>query len=253
MEFLLKKEIIAPFLIIIIIFVLYNIFKKVIKKLLFLRKLDKRKEKTILMLLNNTIKYIMIIIGGIAILDVYGIDTRALITSFGVVGLVIGLALQDTIKDFVSGMFIVLDNQYGVGDNVTISGFRGEVIFLGLKTTKIKAFTGEVKIINNRNILEVINHSLENSLAIVDVPISKEIDVDKVIKLIKEECINLTKHLEGIYGDVSLLGINSISPKFVRYRIIVETIPMENFRIQREIMYAVTQMLIKNKIEVSKK
>lgn len=253
MEFLLKKEIIAPFLIIIVIFVLYNIFKKIIKKLLFLRKLDKRKEKTILMLLNNIIKYIMIIIGGIAILDIYGIDTRALITSFGVVGLVIGLALQDTIKDFVSGMFIVLDNQYGVGDNVTISGFRGEVIFLGLKTTKIKAFTGEVKIINNRNIIEVINHSLENSLAIVDVPVLKEIDVDKVVKLIKEECINLTKYLEGIYGDVSLLGINSISPKIVRYRIIVETVPMENFRIQREIMYAITQMLIKNKIEVSKK
>ena len=125
------------------------------------------------------------------ILDVYGIDTKTILASIGIIGLVIGLAVQDTLRDFLSGLFIILDNQYSVGDNVMINGFRGNVINLGLKTTRIKAYTGEVKIIANRNIMEVTNYSKENSLAIVDISVSHNSNLEKTEKVLNELCERL--------------------------------------------------------------
>ena len=95
------------------------------------------------------------------ILDIFGIDTKTLIASLGVVGLVAGLAVQDTLKDFVAGMSIILENQYRVGDTITIKGFRGEVISLGIKSTRLRSLTGEIMIVPNHLIEEVINHSLK--------------------------------------------------------------------------------------------
>ena len=113
-------------------------------------------------------------------LEVYNVDTKSLIASLGVFSLVVGLAVQDTLKDFISGITIILENQFEVGDNVTISGFRGDVIYMGLKTTKIKSYEGEVFMIANRNITEVINHTVSNDLAIIDIPIAYEEDLDNL-------------------------------------------------------------------------
>src|SRR5699024_1893706 len=106
--------------------------------------------------------------------------------SLGVVGVVVGLALQDILKDFIAGFTIMLENQYTVGDTVTIGTFKGEVISLSLKTTKLKAYTGEVNIIANRNVIEVINHSIENSLAVVNVSVDYSEDIEKVEKVLNE-------------------------------------------------------------------
>ena len=111
------------------------------------------------------------------ILDIFGVDTATLIASLGVVGLVAGLAIQDTLKDFVAGISIILENQYRVGDTITVKGFRGEVINLGIKTTHIRAYTGEVMIIANHLIEEVINHSVEKSLAVIDIPVSYDTNI----------------------------------------------------------------------------
>ena len=108
------------------------------------------------------------------ILNVYGVNTTALLTSLGLVGLGVSLSLQDTVKDFLAGIFIIFENQYDVGDTIEVAGFKGEVIALGLKTTKIKAVTGEVNIIANRNIGSVINHSFSNSLAVVEFDVAYE-------------------------------------------------------------------------------
>ena len=108
------------------------------------------------------------------ILNLYGINTTSIIASLGVASLVIGLAFQDIIKDFLAGIFIIFDNEYAVGDTVEINGFKGEVISLGLKTTKIKAYTGEVKALSNSSFTEVINYSLNHSNILMYIPISYE-------------------------------------------------------------------------------
>ncbi|MDD2377676.1 MAG: mechanosensitive ion channel family protein [Bacilli bacterium] len=252
LEKILIREVIAPICIIISAIILYMIISSIIKKLFMLkvRGIESKKRITLMILIKNIIKYFIITIAILMILEVFGVDTGSLVASLGVVGIVVGLALQGTLQDFVSGMTIILENQYNVGDNVTIGDFRGTVISLGLKTTKIKAFTGEVKIISNRNITEVINHSIENATAIVYVPVSYKTDTVKVEKVLNKLCEKLTNELEDITGDVQLLGVDQFNSTSINYMIIVETIPLKQFGVQREIKKQIKLEFDKNKIVI---
>lgn len=91
-------------------------------------------------------------------------------------------------------------------------------------------------IISNREITQITNHSLANSLAIVDIPVSYDEDNQKIEDILTSLCTQLTKSLKGIKGDVELLGINSFDESAIVYRIVVETEAMEHYRIQREIL-----------------
>ena len=250
-DVILIKEIIAPFIIIISGLIIYKVINALMKRTLNLKvyKIEKKQQKTLFSLINNIVKYIIIGVVILMILDVYGIDTKTILASIGIIGLVIGLAVQDTLRDFLSGLFIILDNQYSVGDNVMINGFRGNVINLGLKTTRIKAYTGEVKIIANRNIMEVTNYSKENSLANIDV--SYFMMTWKNWKILTELCQQLSTELSKIKGPVQFLGVNKFTKDFIEYSIIVETVPLANIEIENKIKLEVKQTLNKNKIEVT--
>lgn len=247
---ILIKEVIGPILIILISTLVYLILKSLVNNVFRIKNkyVDKRKSKTINGLINNLIKYFIIVIDAVMILDIFGIDTKTLIASLGVVGLVAGLAVQDTLKDFVAGICIILENQYRVGDTITVKGFRGEVIDLGIKSTKIKAYTGEVMIIPNHLIEEVINHSMDKSVAIIDIPVSYDTDLDKLDTVLK----NLFKdiNIDGMKSDISILGLESYSDSSIVYRVIVDTEPMKHYQVQRDLRKAIKKVLDKNKIEI---
>ena len=209
-----------------------------------------KKTETFKVLLKNIIKYIIIVFLILAILTVYGIDVTSVLAGLGIVGVVLGLALQDLAKDIIAGFSIILENQYAIGDTISISGFKGEVIFLGLKTTKIKNYEGQVKIIANRNATEVINYSMENSLAIVVVDVSYDEDSEKVEQVLNELAEELTRILPKLKGKVELLGIQELSSSSVRYRIIAPTISMEHFDIERKIRKSVKERLDKENIKI---
>lgn len=232
---ILVKEVIAPIIIILFFFIIYTIIKRILKRIMGLKLsgIDNRRQKTITSLVLNVIKYFFIIIAILMIVSIYGVDTSAIITSIGAVGVVVGLSFQDIIKDFLSGISIIIENQYGIGDVVTIGGFKGEVIALGLRTTKIRAYTGEVNIIANRNIGEIINHSCKNSLAIVDVMVAYEEDLDKVEKVLNELFERLNREIKGLKGKITLLGVNSLDSSGITYRATVETEPMKHIEITR--------------------
>lgn len=249
---ILIKEIIAPILIITFSIIICKIIQGIVKRTLKLKsnKNNNKKQDTLISIINNIIKYFIMIIALLMILDIFGIDTKTLVTSLGVVGLVAGLAVQDLLKDIISGISIIFENQFYVGDTVEINGFKGEVIHLGLKTTKLKSYTGEVKVISNRNITEVINYNLANSLAIVDFQISYESDTKKAEKVLNTLCKKLTKELKDIKGEVTLLGVTKLDSSGVEYRITVETLPLKHYAITREILKAVKLELEENKITI---
>jgi len=248
---ILIKEVVGPVLIILISIVVYLIVRNIIDRLFRIKSnVDKRKTKTINGLINNLIKYFIVIVDVVMILDIYGIDTKTLIASLGVVGLVAGLAVQDTLKDFVAGMSIILENQYRVGDTITIKGFRGEVISLGIKSTHIRAYTGEVMIIANHLIEEVINHSLEKSVAIVDIPVSYDTDIDKLESVLNDLFIDLNKSIKGLKGNIRILGLQSYDDSSISYRIVVDTFPMEHLQVERDLKKAIKVCLDNNNIEI---
>lgn len=256
-EAILIKEVVGPICVVLISLMLYYILKNIIKKAfkiqgkhLKVRNLDKRRQTTLCNLLLNVIKYLILIIDIVIILGIFGINTAAIVTSLGVVGVVLGLALQDILKDFIAGFTIMIENQYTVGDTVTIGTFTGEVISLSLKTTKIKAYTGEVDIIANRNVVEVINHSIADSLAIVDVSVAYDEDIVKVEQVLNSLFERLNDEVEYLAGKITIAGVNSLGPSSVDIRITVPTKPMKHIIVQRVLLKEIKETFDKNKITI---
>lgn len=248
----LNVKIIGPIVVILLSLIVYNTFK-IVTKTMITKKLiigDERKVKTLIMLINNVLKVLLIILDIVVILAIYEIDTMALITSLGAVSVVAGLAFQDVLQDFFSGIFILTENQYKVGDVITVGGFKGEVISLGMKSTKIRSFNGEVKILSNRFITEVINHSLEDSLAIVDISVDYNADTVLVEKVLNKVCSDLNKKIDNITDKIEVLGIESLGDNGVLYRIVVPCPPMMQFQVQREIRRELKIALEANKIDI---
>lgn len=250
-KILLSKKVLGPIIIIILFLMVNIIVSKLVKKITKTKLVhDEKKKRTMISLLTNIFKYFLLTIAILMILNLYGIDTTALITSLGVVGLVAGLAAQDLLKDFLSGMSIIFENQYSVGDTITIDGFKGEVISLGLKTTKIMAYTGEVKFISNRNVIDVINHSASPSLAVVDIPIPYEEDLNKVENVLNNICNKLSKELKNIKSKVELVGIEQLASSSIIYRIQVKTEPLKHYEVKRVLLREIKLELDKNKITI---
>ena len=165
------NKIVIPLIIILVGMLIYLIIKGIISKAF---KIGKRRYKdnklnTIESLIKAIVKYFIVLVCALIILERYGIDTKSIITSLGIAGAALALAMQDFLKDFVAGISIVLENQFAIGDFVKIGDFMGTISSFSLKTTRIKAWTGEEKIINNHLITEVINYTHNNNFAFVDV------------------------------------------------------------------------------------
>ena len=249
MEFILKKEIVAPIIIVLVCVVLCVVSKKIVDKLFsgFIKK-DIGKQKTIINLINNIVRSIVIIFCVIAILEVYGIDTKSLVTSLGVVGLVAGLALQDLLKDFIVGISIIFENQFSIGDWISINGFKGEVIPSNLRTTKLKAYTGEIKIIYNRNITEIINYTKENANLILDIGVSYDSNIKLVKDIFDKICIKFKD--KYMLDEISCLGVQELSNNSIKFRIVVQSNYSKQFELDRELKKEIILSFKKNNIEI---
>ena len=209
--------------------------------------LDKRKI-TIVSLIKNIIKYIIAIIVLLMMLNLYGVDTTSIIASLGVFSLVLGLAFQDIIKDFLAGVFIIFDNEYAVGDWVKINDFTGEVVSLGLKTTKIKAYSGEVKALSNSSFTEVINYNLHPSNLFMEIPFGYEVKLEVIEKILNNVKESIIKDDNVI--DFQLLGINSFEDSYLKYAIVVLCNSMTHYGIKREVLKLIKISMEKEKINV---
>lgn len=252
-DVVLSKKVIVPFFIIIFSTIIYLFLSKIIRRLLSVKlkgvRINDRRQKTTISLIDNIIKYFIAIIGLLMILDIYGIDTKSLITSLGVVSLVAGLALQDFLKDIIAGVSILFEDQYAVGDVVTIGDFKGTVIYLGIKSTRVKAFNGETLVISNRNIEKVINHSLEDSVSFLDVQISYDEDIDKAKNVLNELCVELTKELKLI-GDAKVCGVQDLADSSVIIRISFSCSFSDKVKNERIFKERIKKEFDKNNIEI---
>lgn len=240
-----------PFVYIIVGILIYIVISKAIKKIskynINNKGLDKRKT-TIINLIRSIIQYIIAIIVIIMILNLYGVNTTSIIASLGVASLVIGLAFQDIIKDFLAGIFIIFDNEYAVGDIVEINGFKGEVIALGLKTTKIKAYTGEVKALSNSSFTEVINFSLNHTNLVLHLPVSYDTKIDELEKVLNK-LIPKIKENKNVC-EVTLLGLDSFNDSCMKYAIAIECVEMTHIGVKREVLKLVKNTFDKENIVI---
>ena len=247
-DFIKSDKFILPIVYLIIGIILLRVISFVVNKISKNKYVDKKK-KTIISLIKNILKYIVYIFVILSILSVYGVDTSGILASLGIAGLVIGLALQDIIADFVAGIFILFDDQYIIGDVIEINGFKGEVIGFGLMSTKIKNASGDVLILSNSSFKEVINFSRTNNCLVITLDVAYDTDIDKLEKVLKdlEEDV---KKMDNVVGNYNLLGINEISASSIKYLVSIECKANCQYQIKRDYFKLVKKTFDKNNIEI---
>lgn len=179
------------------------------------------RAQTILTLLNSLMRYaaaLVILCWGLSIL---GVDVSVIVASVGVVALVVGFGVESLIADVVTGTFILFENQYNVGDIVEVGGFRGTVKDIGIRTTAIEDAGGNVKIINNSEMKNILNRSDHASRAVCDIDIPYETDLENLESKLPELLEEIYRQNTGIlksapvYLGVEKLGASSVVLRFV--------------------------------------
>ncbi len=248
------KEIYMSVIIIVLAIITERILKMIIKKTFNPnkkhKKFDSRKMGTIRSLLSNVVRYGVWVLAILSLLSVFGVNTAALITGLGVVSLVVGLAFQDILKDILVGASILFENWYAVGDLVKIGDFTGTVTSIGLKATRIQAYTGEIKIISNRNITEVINYSLDKTMAVVDIPVSYDANLDKVEKILKVTVANFKDNIPFLTDEPEVWGVEELDSSAVIFRVVAKCEPTKHFEVQRQMKKEIKIALDKNGIKI---
>ncbi|UOQ95503.1 mechanosensitive ion channel family protein [Halobacillus shinanisalinarum] len=213
-------------------------------------RITARRESTLKKLVINTLTYIVYFTAFIMILEVFTIKIAPLLAGAGVAGLAIGFGAQNLVRDIISGFFIIFEDQFSVGDYILTSGVEGFVEEIGLRTSKVKSWTGEVHILPNGNITQVTNYSIHNSIAVVDVRIAYENDVEQAEQVISELLEELPERYEQMTAMPELLGVDNLNASELIMRIIGETVPMEHWGVARMIRKEVKQRLQEKGIEI---
>jgi len=250
-EVLKDSEMLKSLLIVLGGIILYHIIKVSIRCVVKRGKssFEKKRRNTIVKLLENVFKYIILIFVVLYILEVYGVDTKSLVAGIGVAGVVLGLALQDFLKDMISGLSIMLDNYFVIGDIVEFDGFTGEVIEFGLKSTKIRAFSGETLTIANRNIDRIKNLSQKSANLFITIPTAYEITEDKVKKALEEAIKIIIKETDADEQS-EYLGIDEFAESSINYIIRVHCPQDKRIPTKRASLSIIKKVYDDNKIKI---
>ncbi|WP_328515401.1 mechanosensitive ion channel family protein [Halobacillus yeomjeoni] len=213
-------------------------------------KITQRREATLKKLIINTLSYVVYFISFIMILETFTLEVGALLAGAGVAGLAIGFGAQNLVRDIISGFFIIFEDQFSVGDYIKTSGVEGFVEEVGLRTCKVKSWTGEVHILPNGNVTQVTNYSIYNSIAVVDVSVAYEENIERAEEAILELLKELPERYEQITEVPQLLGVQNLGASDVVMRIISEVQPMEHWVVARILRKEVKNRLDQVGIEI---
>lgn len=215
-------------------------------------KISERKRETLTVVLSSVIKYIVYFITICSILTTFGINITSLITVAGVGSVAIGFGAQSLVQDIITGMFILFEDQFGVGDIITIGNLTGTVENIGIRTTMIRSVEGDLHIIPNGTIKVITNMSKDFNRAKVDIGIAYEENIDNAIKILQDEMDRIYKLnlLNGLINPPNVLGIVNLADSQVTVRILADTKIGENWAVEREIRKFIKNRLDKEGIEI---
>ena len=194
--------------------------------------------RTLTSLAESAARLIVWILAGLTILAVFGVPIGPLLASAGVAGLAVGLGAQTLIRDIIGGIFIILEDQFHVGDVITVNAISGQVESLTLRYTALRTLDGAYVVIPNGEIRIVQNLSRDWARAVIDVAVTPEEDVDRVVVVLRALLAGLPN--DPVLGPLVLepgevLGVEAIGPQQATVRLAVKTRPLEQWRVAREL------------------
>ncbi|MBQ3664244.1 MAG: mechanosensitive ion channel [Clostridia bacterium] len=190
--------------------------------------------KTLVTLLRSLLKYVSAIVILCWGLSIFGIDVNTIVASVGVVALVVGFGAESLIADMVTGLFMLFENQYNVGDIVEVNGFRGTVKEIGIRTTLIVDAGKNVKIVNNSDMKNILNRSNNASIATssIDIPYASDIEkIEEHIPALMKEIYE--KHTDLMLSEPKYLGVQNLGPSGITLRFMVEIDESNIFTVPR--------------------
>lgn len=244
---------------IIIIFLFLRIVGKLINQIIDkslnrknknMLSIDDKRAKTLMGILKKIVNYTLSFIWIIITLDLFGVNTTSIIATAGIGGLAIGFGAQSLVKDIITGFFILLEDQYSVGDYIQTNGYDGIVEDLGLRVTKLRAFSGELHIIPNGNIEIVTNNTRGAMRALVQISIAYEEDIDRAMVVLQKACDRIKNSNESILEGPTVVGVANLSEYGVDINVVARTKPMDQWSVERELRKSLKEALNKENIQI---
>jgi len=186
--------------------------------------------------LRSVVGFVVFLIAGFLILGEIGLNLAPLLAGAGIIGIALGFGAQSLVKDFLSGLFILVEDQFGVGDIVDLEqGTSGTVEAVSLRTTRLRAVDGTVWYVPNGEIRRVGNKSQHWSRALLDVDVAYETDIEHAKSVIKRVADGLWEERDAIIEEPEVWGVESLGPSSVVIRLVVKTRPSDQYSISREL------------------
>lgn len=253
-ELNLIEKLIKVAIIFVVIYILTKIVNKLINRTIKSKKhnavfVSNKRANTLINTLKKAINYFLVFVGVVMALDLFNIDTKSILATAGIGGLAIGFGAQSLVKDLITGFFILLEDQYSVGELIKTEGYEGIVEDLGVRVTKLRDFSGELHIIPNGNIKIVTNKTRGAMRALVTVSIAYEEDIDNAIGVLNKLCQSLEDDEDIIEGP-SVLGVAGLGNYSVDINIVTKTKPMEQWAMERKIRKLAKEALENAGIEI---
>ncbi|ADL54026.1 mechanosensitive ion channel family protein [Clostridium cellulovorans] len=210
--------------------------------------MDEKLAKTIGAILRSLLKYAVYFIGITSILSIYFGTVSLTLASIG--GVAIGFGAQNLVKDVISGIFLLIENQYMVGESIEIQGSTGVVESIEIRVTRIRDANGDIHIIPNGSILKVTNKSRGSRRALVEVTISYDSDLNKAIDIINEVCLEYGKDDENIVELPQVVGITELGARGINIRVVGRTKPTKEWNAEVELRKKIKLALDDNNISI---
>jgi moderate conductance mechanosensitive channel len=202
-----------------------------------------QRARTIGSVLRSMSSAVIGVIGSVMVLAEFGVALGPILASAGIVGVAVGFGAQNLVRDFLSGMFMLLEDQYGVGDIVDVGEASGVVEAVGLRITTLRDLKGTVWYVRNGEILRVGNMSQGYAVAVVDVPLAHTADITEATELAGRtatERVAVKDVADSVLEPPDVLGVDQVGPEGVTLRLTVKVKPGEQFAVQRAINAAIT-------------
>jgi small conductance mechanosensitive channel len=219
------------------------------------RKDIEKRQRTLVAVMTSIWQILVIFVGGFQLLKIVfpGIDTAPLFASAGIIGVAIGFGSQTLVKDFLSGIFIISENQYRVGDIIDINGSTGTVERIGARSTVIRDKDGNVHYFPNGTIQHVINKTMGYSMARFTIGVHQSNELEDIIALINETGKTLAseeKWKNKIIDAPSFESIGEFTASTVNLQISGKTQPSDQWSVTAEMRRRLLVAFEKNKVEL---
>jgi small conductance mechanosensitive channel len=259
------NELPAILIIIVVTLIVLRVYKYFIKRLKkgIINRIEKKNEpdtqesekrvETLMNILHGTGKLIIIGIFLMIILKKFGVDIGPILAGAGIIGLAVGFGAQELVRDFISGFFILLENQIRTGDVAIINGTGGLVENIELRTTTLRDFTGTTHVFQNGKINTISNMTKEWSAMTFDIGVAYKEDVDQVMNIMKqvgEELSNDPDFKDNIVEPLEVFGVDKFADSAVIIKARIKTKPIQQWTIGREFRKRLKKAFDNNGIEI---